>query len=329
MLNFRSSKMKKYIFSFIKNHIKIILFLSIFVLSSNAQANKSGTIMIPKHNWHSQIVGAEIIGKLFEKVGEEVKYIEADSLEVYKLMANGEIDIVHEIWEGAFGKVFEDSLATGNVIDLVTHNAKIREDWWYPIYMESLCPGLPSWEALAECSSLFARKDSKGKGVFIGGPSDWLKYDKEKAEALGMNFEIRKMVSAELIWNEFKQRASTKESIIIFNWEPNFMNDEYEGKFIEFPKHEPECFKEVSWGINPDSLYDCAYSLGGYIKIGVNVDFEKNHPAAYKVAKQINFSTSDINRMGNLLESKDFEAEMAAQIWLEENKSKWSMWIEQ
>jgi len=320
--------MKKYIFSFIKDHMKILVFLSVFILSSTAQADKSGTIMIPKHNWFSQMVGAEIIGKLFEMVGEEVEYVDADSQEVYKLMANGEIDIVHEIWEGAFGYSFEDSLATGNVIDLVTHDAKIREGWWYPSYMENLCPGLPDWEALARCSSLFARKDSKGKGVFIGGPTDWLKYDKEKSEALGLNFEIINKVSANLIWDDFHIREKARESVIIFNWEPNFMNDQYEGKFIEFPKYEPECFKEVSWGINPDSLYDCAYSLDGYIKIGINIDFEKNHPAAYKVAKQINFSTSDISEMENYVTSYGLAFEVAAQKWLDEHKSTWSSWIE-
>jgi hypothetical protein len=31
------------------------------------------------------------------------------------------------------------------VIDAATHDAKTREDWWYPSYVEDVCPGLPDF----------------------------------------------------------------------------------------------------------------------------------------------------------------------------------------
>ena len=40
------------------------------------------------------------------------------------------------------------------------------------------------------------------EGVFIGGPVDWLKYDAEKVEALGMNFIVKNTGSAGAIWAE-------------------------------------------------------------------------------------------------------------------------------
>ena len=33
-------------------------------ISGVANANSSGTIMIPTHNWSSQLVGAEVVGEL-------------------------------------------------------------------------------------------------------------------------------------------------------------------------------------------------------------------------------------------------------------------------
>ena len=112
----------------------------------------------PTHNWSSQLVGAEIVGELFKMVGEEIEYVPMDSQTVYQgAMADGDIDIVHEVWEGAFGASFTKSLETGNVIDLLTHDAVTREDWWYPEYIEEVCPGLPDWKALNDCSDMFAR----------------------------------------------------------------------------------------------------------------------------------------------------------------------------
>ena len=79
-------------------------------------------------------------------VGEEIEYVPMDSQTVYQAMADGDIDIVHEVWEGAFGASFTKSLETGNVIDLLTHDAVTREDWWYPEYIEEVCPGFARLE---------------------------------------------------------------------------------------------------------------------------------------------------------------------------------------
>ena len=63
-----------------------------------------------------------------------------NSLSAADLDNDGDIDIVHEVWEGAFGASFDKAVATGGVIDLLTHDAVTREDWWYPVYIEEVCP---------------------------------------------------------------------------------------------------------------------------------------------------------------------------------------------
>ena len=62
---------------------KIISLLSALVISvvsfagiSNADSKKP--IVIPTHNWSSQIVMAYVIGGIFESMGNNVKYVNAD-----------------------------------------------------------------------------------------------------------------------------------------------------------------------------------------------------------------------------------------------------------
>ena len=309
---------------------KIILTVSVVAslsFSGVANANSSGTIMIPTHNWSSQLVGAEVVGKIFEMAGEKVEYVPFDSQTVYQAMADGDIDIVHEVWEGAFGASFDASVATGGVIDLLTHDAVTREDWWYPSYIEETCPGLPDWEALNACADQFARADSGGKGVFIGGPVDWLKHDAEKVEALGMNFMVRNAGSAGAIWAELDAAVAQKKAVVIFNWSPNFIGAKYEGKFVEFPTHDPACTKDASWGINPNALYDCGNPANGYLKTGVNVDFEKNHPKAFKIASVMNFSGPMIDKMANYVDTDGMEISAAADRFIEEHKSSVDSWL--
>ena len=310
----------------------MISFLSAFLIVTGislgtASADKSGVVKIPTHNWSSQLVGAEVVGELLKMVGEEIEYIPMDSQPVYQSMADGDIDLVHEIWEGAFGASYEKSLATGNVEEILTHDAVTREDWWYPNFVEETCPGLPSWEALNACSDQFARADSGGKGVFIGGPVDWLKHDAEKVEALGMNFEVRNAGSAGAIWAELDSGVAQNKPVVIFNWSPNFIGAKYPGKFVEFPTHDPKCTTDASWGVNPNALYDCGNPASGYLKLAVNKDFSKNHPAGYKVLKQMNFSGPDIDKMANYVDTDGLEVPAAAQKWLDEHESKWSNWV--
>ena len=136
--------------SFIFKYIIIVL-LSFFSIGIS-NTLKAEAIKIPLHQWHSQQVGATIIGMLFEMIGEKIEYSSQDSEGVYESLCKGEIDIVHEIWEGAMGPFFQKKLEEGCVVDLVTHDAKVREGWWYPVYVKDICPDLPDWEALNKCS---------------------------------------------------------------------------------------------------------------------------------------------------------------------------------
>ena len=88
------------------NSCERIVVAGMFLLSS-VSISAADTIKIPTHNWSSQLVGAEVVGMLLEKVGEKVEYINMDSQAVYQAMADGDIDLVHEIWEGAFGASYE------------------------------------------------------------------------------------------------------------------------------------------------------------------------------------------------------------------------------
>ena len=309
--------------------IKLILVSSLILIFfyEKANADKSGIIKIPKHDWSSQLVGAEVVGELMKMVGERVEYVSINSRKVYQSLADGEVDLVHTIWERAFGTYYEEAKAGGGIEEILTHNAVTREDWWYPEYVEKLCPGLPDWNALAKCSDKFARPNSGGKGVFIGGPVNWSKHDNEKIAALGMNFVVKHASSAGAIWAELEGAVARNDPIVIYNWSPNFVGAKYAGKFIEFPKYDPKCTTDPSWGVNPEALYDCGNPTNGYLKLAVNKDFKKNHPKGYELIKQINFSVSDINMMAYYMDTKGLEAQFAAQKWLDEHKFKWSKWL--
>ena len=144
-------------------------------LTSRVNANNNVPIIIPTHNWSSQIVGAYVIGGIFESIGNKVKYRNTDSQAVYESIRIGDVSISHEVWESAFGKSFERALSKGGIIDAGLHPASTMEDIGVPTWVieKNLCPGLPNWEALKNCAHVFARPGSNGKGIILEGPQSW------------------------------------------------------------------------------------------------------------------------------------------------------------
>lgn len=295
--------------------------------SSAFAQDSTDAIKIPTHNWSSQIVGAHIVGKLLEKTGANVEYVSTDSQVVYTAACEGDVHLVHEVWEGAFGVAFEKVVGEGCVIDAATHDAKTREEWWYPSYVEEICPGLPDWEALNACAEKFSTAETSPKGRFLGGPVDWLKHDVERAEALNMNFEVVNAGSAAALWAELESAEKRKEPIVLFNWTPNFIEALYEGKFVEFPDYDAACQSDPSWGTNKDMTYDCGNPKDGYLKIAAWKEFPNKWPKAYALLQKINFTNMDVAVQAKLADIDNMEPAQAADKWLADNEDRWKEWV--
>ena len=299
---------------------------AVALLNIASAADSKDPIKIPLHNWSSQIVGAYIVGKILNGQGYDTQYLPADSQEVYTSMCNGEIDVVHEIWEGAHAGPFEKAVAEGCAIDAATHDAETREEWWYPKYAEASCPGLPDWEALNACAEKFATPETAPKGRFVAGPIGWAKHDKERVEALGMDFEVVNVDSADAIWAELATASKSNAPVVLFNWTPNFIEAVYEGSFVEFPAYEEGCREDPAWGSNPDMTHDCGDPKGGYLKVGVWKGVPDKWPGAYAMLQNINFSNHDVAVMAKLVDTDGMKPEEAADMWLSDNETKVAAW---
>ena len=292
-----------------------------------AMEDSSDAIRVPLHNWSSQLVGAEVVGGVLEEAGFSVEYVPSDSQVVYQSMCDGDIELVHEVWEGAFGVAFQEQVDKGCVLDWSTHNAVTREEWWYPIYVEQQCPGLPDWEALNACASIFATAETGDKGRFLGGPVDWLKGDEERVEGLDMNFEVINAGSAATLWAELDAASVDNTPIVLFNWTPNFVEAVYEGKFIEFPTFEDACRTDPSWGVNAELTHDCGNPADGYLKTGVGEHFPEKWPTAAAIVQRMDFTNPMLAAMAAAVDVDGKEPSEAATEWLAANEGLWRGWI--
>ena len=262
---------------------------SFFVASADVpESDKPIKVII--NDWSSQIVLAKVTGNLFEKLGYRVEYVNKTSNAQWGALKRGLSHVQIEVWEGTMATMFHRMIKAGGMVDAGTHDAKTREEWWYPDYVEKQCPGLPDWKALKNCSSIFAVEETAPKGRYLGGP--WEKPDSARIRALGLNFKAIRVKNGDDLWVELEKAFKVKKPIVLFNWTPNWIEAKYQGKFVEFPKHEPACETDVSWGVNKDFLFDCGNPTGGWLKKAAWNGMKKEWPCAYATLKNINFTNN-------------------------------------
>jgi glycine betaine/proline transport system substrate-binding protein len=285
-------------------------------------------IVIPIHNWSSQIVMSHVVGQMFEGMGNNVEFVTTDSQAVYESVRLGDVHLELEVWEGAFGKSFRDALDKGGLHDAGDHDAVTREDWWYPAWTKEACPGLPDWEALNECAGVFATPETGDKGRFLGGPVDWLKHDQEKVDALGMDFVVVNAGSAAALWAEIGAAEADKKPVVVFNWTPNFAEAVWPGEFVEFPEYFKGCKDDPAAGPNPDATYDCGNPADGYLKKAAWEGMAEKWPSAHAVLQKVSFTNPQISEMAKLVDVDEMEPEDAATAWLEANTDVWQPWVQ-
>jgi len=283
-------------------------------------------IIIPTHDWSSQIVMSNIVGQLLEKIGYGVRYTPTDSQTVFEFMRKGEVHIEVEVWQGSIAASFNAAMDKGGILDAGTHDALIREGWWYPAYVAELCPGLPNWKALENCYPMFTKPGTEPNGQYLDGPVDWMN-DTSRIEALGMHFTPVNVTGDATLWTELESAAQSNLPIVLYNWSPNFTDALYGGEFVEFPVFEPVCKTDASWGVNPDMTNDCGDPAGGYLGKAGWDGMPLKWPAAYKVLTRISFTNFHVGTMSKLVDIDGMKHEEAASRWIEENEDVWSPWL--
>ncbi len=291
-----------------------------FASSAAIAKDSSKPIVIPTHNWSSQVVMAYVIGGIFESLGDNVEYKPADTQAVYEAIRLGDITISHEVWQSTFGKSFYAAMAKGGLIDAGTHAATTLEEMGVPQYVidDNLCPGLPNWEALKNCKGVFATADSGGKGRWLEGPQSWhgdLMPVRLAALGLGDDYVVKFAGGADAIWAELASAKKEGRGIITFNWTPNFTDAEG-FVFIQFPAYTDGC--RVADGGDGS----CG-SPKGWLKKAANYKFPKTHPAAYTAFSKISFTTTQVGQMAALVDVDKLSHQDAAKKWLADNEDVW------
>ncbi|WP_218044874.1 ABC transporter substrate-binding protein [Kiloniella majae] len=276
------------------------------------------------NNWTSQIVMAKIYGKTLQSKGYTVEYKELTTKDQWARLHRGLEHVQVEVWQGTMAEDLQRVQKKGQIVVAGDHAAKTREEWWYPSYVEKVCPGLPDWKALKKCAHLFSHSSTAPQGRYVAGP--WEKPEKARIRALEMDFTVAPVTKADDLWIELDKSYKKQEPIVLFNWSPNWVEDRFDGKFVEFPDYAEECENDPAWGINPKRVHDCGNPKDGWLKKVAWIKMEKNWPCAFAILSDMNFSNAMISQVSALVDADGLSHDQAADKWIEENQALQTTW---
>lgn len=270
-----------------------------------------------------------IYGKLIEKLGYNVEYTPADYLGQFAGLETGDLHIGSPGWDTTAKAALKAAFQTGEVLNMGDMGIPVQEDWWYPLYVKDVCPGLPDWKALLnpDCVKALSVAETAPKARFLSGPIEWGGHDAERIEALGLDFDVIHAGSDGALTAEIVASIKRKQPIIGWTWEPFWIPALYEGEFVKWPDYEDACYDDPKWGSNPDKAYDCARPKGLMWKTAW-AGGEAKWPKAYDVWRKMKLDTKT---MGQLVYKSDIEGvptEQVAEQWIEQNEQLWKPWLE-
>lgn len=270
-----------------------------------------------------------IYGKLIEKLGYTVEYTPADYLGQFAGLEAGDLHIGSPGWDTTAKAALAAAFETGKVLNMGHMGIAVNEDWWYPLYVKDVCPGLPDWKALLEpgCAAALSIAETAPKARFLSGPIEWGGHDGERVEALGLPFEVIHAGSDAALTAEFVASIKRKQPIVGWTWEPFWLPALYEGEFVQWPDYDDACYQDPAWGPNKDLAYDCGRPNGFMWKTAW-AGGEEIWPKAYDVYRKLQLDSKTMGEMVYKSDVDGMDTQAVAEAWIAENEAAWKPWLD-
>ena len=294
--------------------------------SAMAGVESKDPIILTIHDWTGQYVTTHIMGEVLKKAGYNIKYQQADYIAQFAGLQTGDLHVAMEMWETTGKQAMDESLATGKTIDLGETGMDAKEEWWYPLYMKEKCPGLPDWKALNKCAKAFSTPETAPKGRYLGGPVTWAGFDDERAEALGLNYEVVHAGTDAALFAELESAYQRKAPILLWIYAPHWAVAKFKGEWVEFPEYTDACYNDPKWGINPNMAYDCGKPFGWIKKVGWKGG-EKKWPGAYKAIRNFKVDNDEMSQMIVEIDLEGKKLDDVVNAWMAKNEARWKKWI--
>jgi len=296
------------------------------VLGGNDIPESDESIRLALNEWTGQHITTRIAGETLREMGYNVEYVTAGYVPQLDGIARGNITATLELWEQTIGPSYTQALASGDVVPMGDTGIVTREGFVYPGYMTEICPGLPDYKALNDCTQALATSDTFPKGRIIDYPIEWDPDTSQRVEALGLDLVAQPSGSVGAAVAEMRSAIARERPILVAFWQPHWLFSQYDLQWVDLPESAPECYEDPSWGINPNMTHDCGWPTGWVRKVAWS-GMEDKWPAAHRFLQAYQIDNAVQEKLMFAIDVEDASLEEAVADWMSRNEDTWRTWI--
>ncbi len=298
-------------------------------LSVNAQSipESDEPVRLAMNEWTGQHISTAVAGEVLKRMGYDVEYITAGYYPQVTAVADGDIHASLEIWSSNIGDAWDEHFDSGNAQIVSVAGLKPQEAWYVPDYVIEMCPGLPSWEALNDCTDLFSTPETLPSGRFLDYPADWGDSNSKRIAALGLDYVSISSGGEGALITEILSAVERQAPLIVMFWEPHWLHAKVNLERVFLPEYFDGCYEDASLGINPDDTYDCDWASSAIWKVA-NPSFADSHPAAWRLIEHYSITNSEQAVMMASIDDEGRDLFEVVNEWLDNNADKVQGWID-
>lgn len=294
---------------------------SLAVPAASAVPESTDPIKIAVNEWTGQVLSANITGALLKKMGYNVNMVIASSLPQLQAIAQSELDLNPEIWDNSVTEAYTKGVANGDIVISGPLGLIPKEGWVYPPYMEKLCPGLPSYKALYDCTQAFGTPETFPKGRIVGYPAEWGTRSQDVVAGIGLPFDVVPGGSEGAMVAELKGAVAAQEPILMMFWQPHWLFAEQDLHYVEWNKTDGTCDEK-----NEVKDTACGFAQAHVLKIQ-DRGFATKYPAAAAMIAKLTLTNEEQNEMILQVDQKGRTVDDVVQEWMTKNEAKWQAWM--
>lgn len=279
-------------------------------------------IKLAINEWTGQHVTTHIAGEMLKNAGYQVEYVTAGYMNMYQAMADGDIHAAMEIWSSNVSDQYGQLKDKGALEELSDLGLDAREGFAYPAHVAELCPGLPAWEALKECSAVFATAETLPMGRLVDYPADWGTPGADRVTGLELPFKAIPAGSEGALVTEIRASTEKKSPLLVVFWQPHWAMSAFDLQFVDLPPGEEACYEDPAWGTNENAVNDCDFVPSRIFKAAWP-GLKDTWPAAHEILTQFKLSTEQQQPLMGLVDVEGNKVEDVVTTWLAENESAW------
>lgn len=300
-------------------------------LSTNASAQSVAEtdqpIRLAINEWTGQHISTVVAGEVLKRMGYNVEYVTAGYYPQCIAMADGDLDASLEIWTSNYGDGCKQLISDGGITVIGEAGIRAQEHWYVPAYAIEMCPGLPDWTALNDCTDVFGTPDTMPMGRLLDYPADWGDTNAHRIEALGLDYVSIPSGGEGSLIAEIQSAVQRKAPVLVMFWAPHWLHAEVDMVPVVLPDYFENCETDPALGMNPDATFDCDWPAAPVLKVA-NPMLQETHPAAWKLLEAYSIDNHEQAQMMLAIDQNGRDLTEVVTEWLDANPDRVQAWID-